>query len=73
MKYKKGSHEEKKDDNRRNGKGCFVSREALEKVLYLRVKELSKKWDRSTKSNWTIILNEFIELFGERVEKYIKI
>ena len=56
-----------------NGKGCFVSIEALEKVLYLRVKELSKKWNRSTKSNWTIILNELIELFGERVEKYINI
>jgi len=48
-----------------NGKGCFVSREALEKVLYLRVKELSKEWNRSTKSNWTMILNELIELFGE--------
>ena len=56
-----------------NGKGCFVSKEALEKVLYLRVKELSKKWNRSTKSNWAMILNELIELFGERVEKYIKI
>lgn len=56
-----------------NGKGCFVSREALEKVLYLRVKELSKKWNRSTKSNWTMILNELIELFGDRVEKYINI
>ena len=56
-----------------NGKGCFVSKEALEKVLYLRVKELSKKWNRSTKSNWTIILNELIDLFGDRVEKYINI
>lgn len=56
-----------------NGKGCFVSIGALEKVLYLRVKELSKKWNRSTKANWAIILNELIELFGERVEKYIKI
>ena len=47
--------------------------EALEKVLYLRVKELSKKWNRSTKSHWGMILNELLELFGERVEKYIEI
>ena len=56
-----------------NGKGSFVSIEALEKVLYLRVKELSKKWNRSTRANWGIILNELLELFGERVEKYIEI
>ena len=56
-----------------NGKGSFVSIEALEKVLYLRVKELSKKWNRSTKSHWGMILNEMIEIFGERVEKYIEI
>ena len=56
-----------------NGKGCFVSEEALEKVLYLRIKELSKKWLRTTKSNWSLILNELIEIFGERVEKYIDI
>ena len=40
---------------------------------FYKLKELSKKWNRSTKSNWTMILNELIELFGERVEKYIKI
>lgn len=56
-----------------NGKGCFVSIEALEKVLYLRIKDLSDKWKRNTKSGWSIILNELIELFGERVEKYINI
>ena len=56
-----------------NGKGCFVSIEALEKVLYLRIKDLSNKWKRNTKSGWSIILNELIEIYGERVEKYIKI
>lgn len=55
-----------------NGKGCFVSKEALEKVLYLRVKELSNKWIRTTKQNWPLILNELIYLFGDRVEKYIE-
>lgn len=56
-----------------NGKGSFVSVQALEKVLYLRVKELSKKWNRSTKRNWGAILNELLELFGERVENNIEI
>ena len=56
-----------------NGKGCFVSLEALEKVLYLRIKDLSEKWKRNTKAGWSIILNELIEIYGERVEKYISI
>ena len=56
-----------------NGKGSFVSVEALEKVLYLRIKDLSKKWNRSTRANWGLILNELLELFGERIEKYIEI
>lgn len=56
-----------------NGKGSFVNEKALEKVLYLRIKELSKRWRRSGKANWPIILNELIEIFGERVEKYIEI
>lgn len=56
-----------------NGKGSFVNEKALEKVLYLRIKELSKKWRRTGKANWPIILNELIEIFGERVEKYIEI
>lgn len=56
-----------------NGKGSFVNMEALTKVLYLRIKELSKKWNRSTKANWSNILNELSESFNERVDKYIEI
>ena len=56
-----------------NGKGCFVSIEALEKVLYLRIKELGKKWLRNKKANWVLKLNELVELFGERIEQYIEI
>ena len=56
-----------------NGKGCFVSIEALEKVLYLRINELEKKWIRSKKANWPLVLNELVELFGERIEQYIEI
>lgn len=56
-----------------NGKGCFINKVALEKVLYLRILDLEKKWKRMTIPNWPTILNEMIELFGERVEKYIEI
>lgn len=56
-----------------NGKGCFINEVALEKVLYLRIKDLEKKWKRMTRTNWPLILNELIELFGERIEKYIEI
>ena len=56
-----------------NGKGSFVSIEALEKVLYLRVKELSKKWNRNNYRNWGMILNELLVYFGDRVEKYIEL
>ena len=56
-----------------NGKGCFINKVALEKVLYLRIIDLEKKWKRMTIPNWPTILNEMLELFGERVEKYIEI
>ena len=56
-----------------NGKGCFINVTALEKVLYLRIQDLEKKWKRKKKSNWELILNELLELFGERIEKYIEL
>lgn len=56
-----------------NGKGCFINQTALEKVLYLRIRDLEKKWKRNTMTKWSLVLNELIELFGERVEKYIEI
>ena len=56
-----------------NGKGCFINVTALEKVLYLRIQDLEKKWKRKRKSNWELILNELLELFGERIEKYIEV
>ena len=56
-----------------NGKGCFINKVALEKVLYLRIKDLEKKWKRTTRAKWPLILNEMIELFGNRIEKHIKI
>lgn len=54
-----------------NGKGSFVNEQALEKVLYLRIKELKEKWGKNKTNNWQIVLNQLILLHGERVEKYI--
>ena len=56
-----------------NGKGCFVNEEALNKVLYLRIKQLKDKWGKNKTKNWQTILNELILIHGERVEKYINI
>lgn len=56
-----------------NGKGCFVNEEALNKVLYLRIKELKEKWGKNKTNNWMSVLNELIILHGERVEKYINV
>lgn len=56
-----------------NGKGCFVNEKALEKVLYLRVKELANKWEKNRTKNWQAVLNGLYAIFEERIEKYIKI
>ena len=56
-----------------NGKGSFVNEQALEKVLYLRIKELKEKWGKNKTNNWQIVLNQLILLHGERVEKYINL
>lgn len=55
-----------------NGKGSFVNEQALEKVLYLRIKELSDKWNKNRANNWQVVLNELCIMYGDRVEKYIK-
>ena len=54
-----------------NGKGSFVNEQALEKVLYLRIKELKNKWCKNKTANWQTILNELCIIYEERVEKYI--
>ena len=54
-----------------NGKGSFVNEQALEKVIYLRIKELKNKWCKNKTANWQTILNELCIIYEERVEKYI--
>lgn len=51
------------------GKGSFISVESLLKVLYLRIRDLEKKWSTGTK-NWNNVKNQIIQLFGDRVIKY---
>ena len=55
-----------------NGKGSFSSEESVYKVLYLRIRELKKKWSRPI-PNWNIISSQLAELFGERYTKYLEI
>ncbi len=52
------------------GKGAFPSKESVYKVLYLRIKELSEKWNKPI-MNWKIIQSQLIELFGDRYTKYL--
>lgn len=54
-----------------NDKGSFVNEQALEKVLYLRIKELKNKWCKNKTANWQTVLNELCIIYEERVEKYI--
>lgn len=55
-----------------NGKGMFMNKNSLLKVLFLRVNKLEKKWDNGV-VGWNEILNELIEIYGDRITKYIEI
>ena len=52
------------------GKGSFVNETALMKVLYLRVENLEKKWNKGSK-NWRNVQNQLAILFEDRYTKYI--
>lgn len=54
------------------GKGGFPSEESVFKVLYLRIRDLKKKWTKPIK-NWKIIQQQLIEIFNERYLQYINI
>ena len=53
------------------GKGAFINKNALMKVLYLRVKDLEKKWAKGI-ANWTNVKRILGEIFEERFLKYIE-
>lgn len=54
-------------------KGAFSNENALFKLLYLRSKELEKKWEGGHIQNWSMVLNQLMinELFTSRIEKYL--
>lgn len=54
------------------GKGAFPNEMAVYKVLFLRIKELSEKWKKPI-SNWKIIQQQLLELFGDRYSKHLSL
>lgn len=56
-------------------KGSFPSENALMKLLYLRIKELYKKWGDRTITNWAMVRNQLLidDKFKAIIEKYTPI
>ncbi|MBR2785210.1 MAG: transposase, partial [Clostridia bacterium] len=53
------------------GKGSFINKNALMKVLYLRIKDLQKKWSTGI-ANWVNVKRELAEIYEDRFLKYIE-
>ena len=55
-------------------KGSFPNHESVFKFLYLRAKELQKKWDKGHLNGWSLVLNQLLvnDNFKARITKYIK-
>lgn len=55
-------------------RGSFPNDNAVYKLLYLRVKELDRKWNDAAKQNWSLVLNQLLvnELFTDRINRYLK-
>jgi len=53
-------------------KGAFPNEDALRKLLYLRVRELSKKWGQRPVPNWALVRNqlETDDTIRQRIQKY---
>ena len=54
------------------GKGAFPSDSSVFKVLFLRIKDLSEKWNKPIQ-NWKTIQAQLIELFGNRFTKFLEL
>lgn len=56
-------------------KGAFPNETALFKLLYLRIKELEKKWSTGYIPNWSMVLNQLMvnDLFKNRIDQYIRL
>lgn len=53
----------------------FPNENAVYKLLYLRIKELYKKWNERPVSNWSMVRNQLLinDKFREIIEKYYPI
>lgn len=54
------------------GKGAFPNENSVYKILYLRIKELSEKWNKPIQ-NWKTIQSQLIDLFGDRYTQYLNL
>lgn len=54
------------------GKGAFPNDNSVYKILYLRIRELSEKWNKPIQ-NFKIIQSQLIDIFGARYTKYLDI
>lgn len=55
--------------------GSFPNENAIYKLLYLRIKELYKKWNDRPTTNWSVVRNQLLinDKFREIIEKYYPI
>lgn len=55
-------------------RGAFPNHEAVYKLLYLRIRELDRKWNSAAKQNWSLVLNQLMvnEQFSDRINRYLK-
>ncbi len=55
-------------------KGSFPNEDAVFKVLYLRIQELQKKWDKGRPRNWSNVLNQLLvnKKFTEKINYYLE-
>ncbi len=54
-------------------KGSFPNEDAVYKLLYLRIQELQKKWDKGRPRNWSKVLNQLLvnEKFSDKINYYL--
>lgn len=49
-------------------KGSFTSQPALEKLIYLAIKNIAKKWNNQPVQNWSLIIGQMDIFFAGRLK-----
>lgn len=49
-------------------KGSFTSQSALEKLIYLAIKNIAKKWNNQPVQNWSLIIGQLDIFFAGRLK-----